>query len=93
MILAPRVRGRKGEHRDVLAAIKREGFVRVRIDGEILEATELEFELEDRPLQTTPDSRPNTFTSLRSTSRARNKRPSTKQSPSACNALAASMFW
>ncbi|NOZ20615.1 MAG: excinuclease ABC subunit UvrA [Planctomycetes bacterium] len=33
MILAPLVRGRKGEHRDALAQIKRDGFVRARVDG------------------------------------------------------------
>jgi len=31
-ICAPLVRGKKGEHKDVLAQIQREGFVRVRID-------------------------------------------------------------
>ncbi len=39
-ILAPVVRGRKGEYKDLLAQIKREGFVRVRIDGEMREVTE-----------------------------------------------------
>jgi len=34
-VCAPLVRGKKGEHRDVLAAVQREGFVRVRIDGSI----------------------------------------------------------
>jgi excinuclease ABC subunit A len=33
-VLAPLVRGRKGEHRDVLEEAKKKGFVRVRIDGE-----------------------------------------------------------
>ena len=33
MLLAPLVRGRKGEHADVLRRIKSEGFVRVRVDG------------------------------------------------------------
>src|SRR2546425_554016 len=32
MVLAPVIRGRKGEHRDVMARILREGFVRGRID-------------------------------------------------------------
>ena len=36
-ILAPLVRGRKGEHRKVLETIEKEGFVRVRVDGEILD--------------------------------------------------------
>ncbi len=37
MILAPIVRGQKGEHRDVFRRILREGFVRVRLDGDIYE--------------------------------------------------------
>src|SRR5271170_8082073 len=40
MLLAPLVRSRKGEFRDVFARIKREGFVRARVDGEILDITE-----------------------------------------------------
>ena len=40
MLLAPLVRSRKGEFRDVFARIKREGFVRARVDGEILDVTE-----------------------------------------------------
>ena len=35
LILAPMVRGRKGEHREVLERIAREGLVRARIDGAI----------------------------------------------------------
>ena len=38
MILAPLVRGQKGEFRDVFEKIRKEGFVRMRVDGEILEA-------------------------------------------------------
>jgi len=34
-VCAPLVRGKKGEHKDILAGIQREGFVRVRIDGDI----------------------------------------------------------
>ncbi len=34
-ILAPVVRGRKGEHKGVLAEIKKEGFLRVRVDGKV----------------------------------------------------------
>ncbi len=37
MILAPLVRGRKGEYRDIFKEARREGFVRVRIDGKIFE--------------------------------------------------------
>ena len=33
-ILAPIVRGRKGEYKDVFAEAKRDGYVRVRVDGE-----------------------------------------------------------
>ncbi len=35
MVLAPVVRGKKGEHREVLESIQRQGFVRARIDGEV----------------------------------------------------------
>lgn len=34
-VLAPILRGKKGEHQKLLEEIKKEGFVRVRIDGEI----------------------------------------------------------
>jgi len=37
VILAPIVRGQTGEFRDVIDKVKREGFVRVRVDGEIVE--------------------------------------------------------
>lgn len=37
MIMAPIIRGKKGEFKDVLEEIRREGFIRARIDGEILE--------------------------------------------------------
>ena len=37
MLLAPLVRGRKGKHEEVFAAIKRQGFVRVRVNGELCE--------------------------------------------------------
>ncbi|HUT94274.1 MAG TPA: excinuclease ABC subunit UvrA [Thermoguttaceae bacterium] len=37
MILAPMVRGRKGQHKDVLAAIRKVGFVRARIDGQVVD--------------------------------------------------------
>ena len=40
MLLAPLVRGQVGEFRDVLEKIKREGFVRARIDGELVELGE-----------------------------------------------------
>ncbi len=34
-VLSPLIRGKKGEHRDVIEYIQKEGFVRVRIDEEI----------------------------------------------------------
>jgi len=34
-ILAPVVRGRKGEHKSILSDVKKEGFLRVRIDNQI----------------------------------------------------------
>jgi len=37
MILAPVVRAEKGEFRDVIERLAREGFVRARVDGEIVE--------------------------------------------------------
>lgn len=40
MILAPYITGRKGELRDVIEKIRRDGFVRVRIDGKITELTD-----------------------------------------------------
>ena len=39
-ILAPVVRGRKGEHAKVLERAKKSGYVRVRIDGSLYELTE-----------------------------------------------------
>jgi len=37
MVLAPIVRGKKGEHKDTLEGIQRQGFVRARIDGEVVD--------------------------------------------------------
>src|SRR5262245_6816140 len=37
MLLAPVVRGEKGEFRDVIERLAREGFVRARVDGEFVE--------------------------------------------------------
>lgn len=39
-VLAPIVRGRKGEHQKLLEEVRKNGFVRVRVDGEIREVTE-----------------------------------------------------
>jgi len=40
MILSPVVRGRKGEHQDILADARKAGFVRARVDGNLYELTE-----------------------------------------------------
>jgi excinuclease ABC subunit A len=40
MILSPMVRGRRGGHREVLERIVRNGFVRARIDGDIVDIAE-----------------------------------------------------
>lgn len=45
-VLAPVVRERKGEHEKILERIRKEGFQRVRIDGEIRDLTEQEIKLE-----------------------------------------------
>jgi excinuclease ABC subunit A len=36
-ILAPVVRGRKGEYRDLIDEIKKEGFIRARVDGQLID--------------------------------------------------------
>ena len=41
-VLSPLVRGRKGEHRDLLSGARKSGYVRVRIDGTM-------YDLEDTP--------------------------------------------
>jgi excinuclease ABC subunit A len=40
MILAPVIRDRKGEHQGVMEEIRRQGFVRVRVDGDVLDIDE-----------------------------------------------------
>ncbi len=39
-ILAPLVKGRKGEHREIFSKIKKEGFVRARVDGKVIDVEE-----------------------------------------------------
>ena len=51
MVLAPLVRGKKGEHKDIIDEAKREGFVRLRVDGEIVE-TDSDIELEKKKKHT-----------------------------------------
>ncbi len=50
-ILAPVVRGRKGEYRHIFLEMKRQGFVRVRVDGRIRDLDE-EIELEKQKKHT-----------------------------------------
>ena len=40
LVLAPLVRGRKGEYRELFQKVKKDGFVRVRVDGKVLELAE-----------------------------------------------------
>lgn len=42
MILSPIVRGRRGGHRDIVERIVRNGFVRARIDGQVVDVAEVE---------------------------------------------------
>jgi excinuclease ABC subunit A len=37
MVLSPLVRGQKGEHKDIFGAIHKQGFVRARVDGQLIE--------------------------------------------------------
>ena len=37
MILAPLVRGRKGEHKETLAAVRKVGLLRARVDGQVID--------------------------------------------------------
>ncbi len=37
MLLAPMVRGRKGQHREVFGEIRKAGYIRARLDGEIVD--------------------------------------------------------
>ncbi|NLY70399.1 MAG: excinuclease ABC subunit UvrA, partial [Clostridiales bacterium] len=45
-ILAPVIRERKGEHQRILDRIRREGFTRARIDGEIVDLSDPDIKLE-----------------------------------------------
>ena len=45
-ILAPIIRGKKGLHEKVIDNIKKNGYVRARVDGEIYEVTEEEIKLD-----------------------------------------------
>ncbi|MEQ1849864.1 MAG: excinuclease ABC subunit UvrA [Candidatus Peribacteraceae bacterium] len=47
MLLSPQIIGRKGAHQKIIEMIKREGFVRMRIDGQIM-TTDEEVELDPK---------------------------------------------
>ncbi|QDU33959.1 UvrABC system protein A [Poriferisphaera corsica] len=41
MILSPIIRGKKGHHKEIFEAMTRQGFVRARVDGEIMDLREI----------------------------------------------------
>jgi excinuclease ABC subunit A len=43
MIISPLVRGQKGEHKEVFAALHKQGFVRARVDGEVVDLNPTSF--------------------------------------------------
>ena len=45
-LLAPVVRGRKGKHEKVLETAVKQGYIRARIDGEVVDLTEAEIDLD-----------------------------------------------
>ena len=47
-ILAPIVRGRKGEYKKELLAIRQKGFIRVRIDGKMIDLSQEEHPIQDK---------------------------------------------
>ncbi|MFH1373906.1 MAG: excinuclease ABC subunit UvrA [bacterium] len=51
IVLAPLVRGKKGEHREIIEEARRQGFVRLRVNGDIVES-DSEIELEKKKKHT-----------------------------------------
>jgi len=51
MVLAPLVRGKKGEHKDIIDEARAEGFVRLRVDGDVIES-DSEFTLDKKKKHT-----------------------------------------
>ncbi|HTW93639.1 MAG TPA: excinuclease ABC subunit UvrA, partial [Tepidisphaeraceae bacterium] len=39
MVMAPLIKGQKGEHKEIFNALHKQGFVRARVDGQIIELT------------------------------------------------------
>jgi excinuclease ABC subunit A len=52
MILAPLVRGKKGHHKDVFETMIRQGLVRARVDGEILDLRQVQQSKDGTPFTT-----------------------------------------
>ena len=52
MILAPVVRGKKGHHKEVFEGLTRQGFVRARVDGEVMDLREIAQSKEKTPFTT-----------------------------------------
>ena len=52
MILSPVVRGKKGHHREVFAALSRQGFVRARVDGQVMDLRQIADQKEGTPFTT-----------------------------------------
>ena len=42
MVMAPLIRGKKGHHKEVFAGLSRQGFVRARVDGEVMDLREIQ---------------------------------------------------
>ncbi len=42
MLLAPVIRGKKGQHKEVFEGLSRQGFIRARVDGKVIDLRELE---------------------------------------------------
>ncbi len=40
MILAPLIRGRKGEHKEIIESIRKAGFLRARVDGQVVDLSD-----------------------------------------------------
>ncbi len=51
MVLAPLVRGKKGEHREIIEEAQRQGFVRLRVNGDVVES-DSDIELEKKKKHT-----------------------------------------
>ncbi len=52
MILAPLIRGKKGHHKEVFESMVRQGFIRARADGEVIDLRELTKKKEATPFTT-----------------------------------------